>query len=663
MIESNLDMPNSCILGIHYSGMHDSSISVIDQNGKVIYASSLERLTRIKQDSRFPNELIKLIAMDKVQKIAFTNLKCLPQKIKFKDSNIHPLALKQPRRDNRKHSKIWLEQINKFFPSTKKVFFSHHLAHASSSFYMSGLDNAICLVYDGGMYNEYYFGGVYVASHGKELVELDLFNVEKYANVSFLYLVVTTILGFVPMKHEGKITGLAAIGKVNEECKKILNDWLVNTEQISSLFTQWKNMYDENIPSSLGINYDILGKLQLKLAKFNQEDIAASVQNIAEEHILKIIENIKKLNIKSKNICLSGGLFANVKINQKISEKGFQNIFIAPPMGDDGTSLGAAFLALPKERRPKKFIGNIYFGHGENKIRLPEDIKKVECNNSSKFLAEKLNEGKICAVYQGNSEFGPRALGNRTILASATKKSINDGLNQKLSRTEFMPFAPVIRDINAKKYFKFKSSIRNAMNFMTITTNCTELAVYDCPAVVHTDNTARPQIVTSKSNTFIYNVLKNYEEVSSKFALVNTSFNIHEEPIVDNSSDAIKAFFEAGLDYLYLDGSIISLKDNLDIERKYLKDKLQFFSKKYKNAITEIKKLNYTTLKYEERNKDLEAHAKMYEERNKDLEAQIKKLNIKINSFINKYELIKNSKSWRYTKFIRDFISILRIRK
>jgi len=278
-----LKLPNNCIVGIHYSGMHDSSVSIIDQNGNIIFAASLERYSRVKQDSRFPSKILDYIPVEKVDKYVFTNAKFLPKTIRFLNSKVHPLKLKSNRIDNRSHSEKWLKQIDYLLPKfTKKMFVNHHMAHASSSFYMSGFKKAICLVYDGGMYNEHYFGGVYYAEQGKELTEIDLFNVDKYANITFLYSVVTTILGFTPVKHEGKITGLAAIGKVNEKCKNILNEWLYDLNKISGLFIKWNNMYSLETSASLIVDFKIKKILEQKLADFNMQDIAATVQDIAK---------------------------------------------------------------------------------------------------------------------------------------------------------------------------------------------------------------------------------------------------------------------------------------------------------------------------------------------------------------------------------------------
>jgi len=585
------------ILGLHYSGMHDSSISIISKNGKIIFSSSLERYSRIKQDGRFPKQLVDLVDLNNISKVAISTAESYTVPADC-TSIVHPVLLKHKSIYDRSHEYKWKKEFNTLFYDKEIEYFNHHISHASSSFYTSGLDDAICLVYDGGMSNEDCFGGVYFASKDQDIKSIDLFSGQEYSNITYIYLTVTALLGFTPMKHEGKITGLAALGNVTEECKKLLKSWFVNPSELGGLF-KWENMYSDTKPPFLDTNIVKLEELQLTIENFSKEDVAATIQYLAEEHVLEILRNIKKLNLKSKNICLSGGLFANVKINQKIYEFGFDNIFIAPPMSDDGTSLGAAYLALPIEKRPKNKIDNMYLGNSENInsfLNNNNNIKILNKKNPAKYIAEKLSEGEICAIFQGKSEFGPRALCNRTILAQATQSSVNDGLNAKLSRTEFMPFAPVIRDIDVDKYFILKDGEKNTARFMTITCKCTKLANNDCPALIHVDNTARPQIISENDNIFTYDILKYYSDITNKYALVNTSFNIHEEPIVNSYDDAIKGFFESGLDFLYLDGVIISLEDNLLLHVKYLKDKLKLKENSLKNTLFEKNKF-YSIIK------------------------------------------------------------------
>lgn len=568
-----LDIPPRSVLGLNYSGMHDSSIAIVAPDGEVLYALSLERVSRHKQDGRFPFQLLEDIPWDKISNVAVSNSEkyIVPEN---SQSKTHPVKLPKDIVADRSHSDEYYRLLKGI--KKEKEFFSHHKAHASSSFYGSRFDDAICLVYDGGMFNEHWFGGIYGASKKEGIKTIDLFSTQSYSNITHLYTYITALLGFSPLRHEGKITGLAAYGKVTPELKELLTSWFHNPEKLIPLF-QWEDIYATNTPPSIKINQTNLKKVQDELSQFSKEDLAATVQFLTEEHIMQILTNLKKLDIKQDNICLAGGLFANVKINQRVSEFGFKNIFIAPPMSDDGTALGAAWLSLSQKTKLKaEPFKNVYFGDGDslkNFLNKNSSIKYDRYEKTEKFIAKKLSEGFVFAIFQGDSEFGPRALGNRSILAQATHYDINNGLNKRLSRTEFMPFAPVIRDVDCQKYFYLKEGEKFTAKFMTITVNCTKDAKLNCPAVVHVDQTARPQVIEKQDNVFIYEVLTNYANMTDKYALVNTSFNIHEEPIVNSYEDAIKGFFKAGLDYLYLDGIIISLKDNKGFYR-FIKDKI-----------------------------------------------------------------------------------------
>ena len=184
-------------------------------------------------------------------------------------------------------------------------------------------------------------------------------------------------------------------------------------------------------------------------------------------------------------------------------------------------------------------------------------LKYIKVSSPQKFIAKKLHEGFVVALFQGRMEFGPRSLGNRSIFVSACDKSVNDWLNKKLKRTEFMPFAPITIKKYANEMYADLNKKKLASKFMTITTKCTKKAKKISPAAVHIDNTARPQIIAKKDNVKIFNVLNEYFKISNIPNLINTSFNVHEEPIVCNPNDAIRAFKTSKLDYLYIENYIV----------------------------------------------------------------------------------------------------------
>jgi carbamoyltransferase len=313
------------------------------------------------------------------------------------------------------------------------------------------------------------------------------------------------------------------------------------------------------------------------------EDIAANVQYFAEQHIVAILENCRRLNWwnQDSNICLAGGLFANVKINQTVSKMGFSKVFIAPAMTDDGSALGAALVGLSNIGKVhSKTISNMYLGSEYSESKIRATIKKYNLVISSEAaspesVADLLNNDKIVAIFGGRSEFGPRALGNRSILATAKDAAINDQLNRKLRRTEFMPFAPVIRDVDFGDAFEPNTGIELTSEYMTMAVDCKEDFARSHPAVVHVDGTARPQMIRESANPNYYALLTAYKELSGQIALVNTSFNVHEEPIVESPDDAIRGFLESGLDYLYFtNGILLSYEQNQAATIQVLREKI-----------------------------------------------------------------------------------------
>jgi len=570
------DIPQGSVVGLNYSGMHDTAMALVSPDGEVLFALSLERLSRVKQDGRCPNALFEGMPWDKISAVALSVAKQYQPQLN-RESKYLQSRLSTTSSVAREHGDVFMEALN-FIPVEKR-FVEHHLSHAASAFWLSGFSNASCLVYDGGMANEDWFGGIYDATQKQGVIVVDQFNANKYSNIAHLYTAITVLLGFSPLKHEGKITGLAAYGKSQQACRDLLEMWLVDTSKLGALMA-WENVYDPVNPPALKVNSLRVIELQQLLASFSQEDIAATIQHMAEEHVVGILKRMQSSDGTRENLCLAGGLFANVKINQRASELGFKQVFIAPPMSDDGSALGAALHVVSSnssfKRKPcsSMFLGSRYSHQEVEGTLRARNINYQVPTQPSEEIAKLLAQGNTVAVYQGASEFGPRSLGNRSILANADNISINEDLNKKLNRTEFMPFAPMCLEEDAHGLFKEISKIKHAAEFMTVTVECTDAMAELCPAVVHCDKTARPQLVTKKNNALIYGVLTQYKKLTNKPALVNTSFNVHEEPIVLSPNDAIKGFFETGLDILFIEGCIVKLHENVHQELEHVRAKL-----------------------------------------------------------------------------------------
>lgn len=648
-------VPEHSILGLSYSGMHDSAIAIISPQGLPIFAQSLERTSRIKQDGRFPQALLDMVPWDKIDSIALS-VEGGYQSAHDKQSLFHPDSLEVVAPVDRAHDDIFAEQLGCF---NKPIHFvPHHLSHAASAFWMSDFAESLCLVYDGGMANEEWFGGLYHASRENGIQASDLFGAQRYANVTHVYTAVTAILGFTPLKHEGKITGLAAYGKKNPHCDAVLQKWLYQPRLLDDLF-HWENRYSETGVPKMKASLAKIAQLKEDLVDVSREDLAFAVQSLAEQQVLEILRAWQKSGHQFGNICLSGGLFANVKINQRVSELGFDKLFVSPPMSDDGTALGAALEVASKQpsfapqRMTHAYLGVVSDTDEIDALLAQKNVKTLALEpdtSPAKAVAELLNDGKIVAVYQGASEYGPRALGNRSILANADDPDINHTLNQRLHRTEFMPFAPMCLKDGASQYFQRVDHVEHAAEFMTVTLDCTDVMKAQCPAVVHCDGTARPQLVTEQANPFIFAVLNEYRVLSGKPAVVNTSFNVHEEPIICTAQDALKGFFESALDYLYIEGSIIALADNPHLEIAYLREKFTDYrhnQKAYRDTIArqEDEQRTQQNLIHQLEQQLHQAQSEKEEARNQLMQQQVQ------------LAQIQDSTLWRITQPLRTLLS------
>jgi len=302
--------------------------------------------------------------------------------------------------------------------------------------------------------------------------------------------------------------------------------------------------------------------------KYRPEDIAAAGQKRFEDIILSFVEDsIQMTGIR--NIALAGGCFANVKLNQKISElQQVESVYIHPNMNDGGLAVGAALLKHHEQRKKKKTQYNhipwhsVFHGpeYSDDKIKnclvsYGVDFEKPEC--ISEEIARELYNGKVVAWFQGKMEYGPRALGHRSLLAPAINPGMNELLNNKLKRTEYMPFAPVILQEEAPKWLLGWKPCHVASYFMTITYTIEPTLAKKVPAVVHIDGTARPQVINNTNNILLHKTLKKYFLLSGIPLVINTSFNMHEEPIVCSPEDALKTFSRGAADVLAIGPYIV----------------------------------------------------------------------------------------------------------
>jgi carbamoyltransferase len=432
-------------------------------------------------------------------------------------------------------------------------FIDHHLAHCASTYFTSGLDNATVITLDGA--GDGCSSHVYHVQGGAFRL---LNKIDSYDSIGNYYAYITHICGFQAHKHEGKITGLAAYGK----------------DTYVDLLRQYISYSEGRIKNVGGcFDWSAIKRIQKDLGDtFSREDLATSTQMVLEDVVTQYVDFWVRRSGHS-DVALAGGVCANVKLNQRLHHLPcVKSIFIHPGMGDEGLATGAALLksfqlsgTKPKTFTPSE-IAHVYWGPEysardiERAIQtagyVPERYDDVEAH-----VASLLAQGKIVARFNGRMEYGPRALGNRSILYQTTDPTVNNWLNKRLQRTEFMPFAPVTLKECAHQCYEDMHGAETPMRFMTITSDCTEWMKKHCPAVVHIDGTARPQLIERETNPSYYRILEEYRKATGLPSLINTSFNMHEEPIVCSPSDALRAFRQSGLDYLAIGNFLVSNPD------------------------------------------------------------------------------------------------------
>lgn len=432
-------------------------------------------------------------------------------------------------------------------------FIDHHFCHATSAYYSSRFGDATIVTADSA--GDGISSQIYKVSENtfEKLNEVSSFN-----SPCAFYSYVTHVCGFKAGKHEGKITGLAAYGKpIYIDLLKTLIAYKSGTfKNIGGVFFKSGiKSIEEGIPTD-----------------FKKEDIAASIQKYSEDMLVNYVKHWVRITGKS-NVALAGGIFANVRINQEIHEiPGVQSVFVHPGMSDEGIGLGAALALYYKKTndRRKVCFDHVYLGQGYSDVEIEKHLKEAgldyeRYDNIEKKIAGLLASGYVVARFNGKMEYGPRALGNRSILYKATDPSVNDWLNKNLKRTEFMPFAPATLEEDTEKCYLGVDGAEDTARFMTITFNCTDWMKENASGVVHVDGTARPQLVREVDNPSFYRIIKEYKELTGSGTIINTSFNIHEEPIVCSPKDATRAFQIGNLQYLAI-GSFLLKHESIDLE-------------------------------------------------------------------------------------------------
>ncbi len=566
------------ILGIHTG--HDAASALFVEGRLVAYCKE-ERLTRIKSDGRrlllgSISEVLEIagISRDRVDAVCLSRMN-LP--IKYFRQTAKPVKTFFRRMKGKtmgvssEQERLAEADVYKVIDEDKvrsdlglrsdaKVYFAnHHYSHVLGAFQFTTWEkDALYLSCDGGgdgaFYSAYGWDGKQLRClyGGEETVVQNPQN--SAASIGLAYSAVTKHLGFRANRHEGKITGLAAFG-IPVLAQKFYETFIVNE--------------DGSISSTFPSMADWRAWMKAQARNISREDLAASIQIASEMLVERWVKQMLEL-FPAKYVGLSGGVFSNVRLNQKVAElPGIEEVYVFPAMGDEGLPVGNCTHVMIEtyglDHLYRYQFDDVYFGRsysGDELLQAAREsgmgVKVVD--EPANLAAQLLSHNLIGAVFYQRMEMGPRALGGRSIVAAPVDRGLNDSLNDRLERTEFMPFAPYVLKEDAETVFKISDVNRHACHFMTITTDVNNEFFDSIPAVVHVDGTARPQIICRENNPLYYDILNAYKQITSIPCLVNTSFNAHEEPIINTPSEAVTALSDGRVDFLVCESGLAFAK-------------------------------------------------------------------------------------------------------
>ena len=606
----------SSILGI--SAFYHDSAACILVDGKIVAAAQEERFTRKKHDANYPNNAIEFVLkfsnlkLSEVDQIVFFEKpflkfeRLLETYVAFAPKGFVSFAKAMPLwikeklfQKNLLFNK--LKQHDENYKSDENIFFSdHHLSHAASAFFPSPFDEAVVLTADG--VGEWATTTVAVGKN--ETLEIKK-EIHFPHSLGLLYSAFTYYTGFKVNSGEYKLMGLAPYGNpiYEDKIRQLLDlkdDGTFRLDQKYFNYATGLTMTNEKFNNLFG--QKPRNPQNEKITQFHM-DIASSIQKVTEEIMIKLARSIRE-EYGIRNLCLAGGVALNCVANGKIlKEKIFDNIWIQPAAGDAGGSLGAALALWHIDQGNKRSINlnddmkGSYLGTEYNQEEIESELKAAGANfETLKYdelidkTSEFLSNEKAIGWFQGRMEFGPRALGGRSILGDPRSDKMQKNLNLKVKyRESFRPFAPsvlredlsdwfeinvdspymlLVANINQSKKIEMNDEQKNLFGIDKLNIKRSEI-----PAVTHVDYSARVQTVTKNTNSRYYDLICKFKEKTGCPVIVNTSFNVRGEPIVNTPTDAFNCFMGTELDYLVIGDCILDkLKQNPKLKKDYTKE-------------------------------------------------------------------------------------------
>jgi len=565
---------------------HDAAACLV-KDGKLLAAVGEERFTRKKQDESFPKNAIdyclsianiKINDLDyigfyekpflKFDRLLQTYLDTAPKGL-FSFLQAIPIWMKE---------KLWIKNIikNELNWNGNIIFPTHHYAHAASSFLVSPFKKAAIITMDGvGEWDTTTWGW-----GENEKIYLEK-TIHFPHSLGLLYSAFTYYCGFKVNSGEYKLMGLAPNGK--PKYTKKIYDNLIDVKNDGSFRLNMDYFCYEHGLKMIGSKFEeLFGASPLEPEKLPHpqfyRDIASSIQKVTEEIILKLVNHVYK-ETKIENLCMAGGVALNCVANGRIvKETPCKNLYIQPAAGDAGGAIGTAYYIYNTLLGNKRnfVMDQAYYGPGYSKSEIKNfldknKIKYTEFKNDGllfKQIAKNLNDQKIGGFFNGRMEWGPRALGARSIIADPRSSKMQDILNLKIKHREpFRPFAPSVMEDKAGEYF----DLNQPSPYMLLVAQVKKKKI---PAVTHVDNSARIQTVSEKQNSRYYNMIKAFYQLSGCPVIVNTSFNIRGEPIVNTPQQAYNCFMGTEMDFLVLENFLLDKTEmKVTAEHKKFKDK------------------------------------------------------------------------------------------